>query len=59
MVDELTFEVPWGPVGRLAAGLVVGPHLRRFLEKRGGALKGTAESRRWRECIPGASDEQS
>ena len=45
MVDVLSFSAPWGPLGWLAERLFIGSHLRRFLIKRGLALKQLAERR--------------
>jgi ligand-binding SRPBCC domain-containing protein len=43
MTDVLTFRAPYGPLGWLLERLLLGPHLRRFLELRGAALKRMAE----------------
>jgi ligand-binding SRPBCC domain-containing protein len=43
MVDVVQFSVPFGPLGWLAERFVLGPHLRRFLVRRGVALKAMAE----------------
>lgn len=43
MTDVLTFRAPYGPLGWLLERLLLGPHLRRFLELRGGVLKRVAE----------------
>ena len=43
MIDELRFAAPLGPVGWLVERLVLTPHLRRFLVRRGAALKRMAE----------------
>jgi ligand-binding SRPBCC domain-containing protein len=42
MTDTITWTSPLGPIGR-SADLVIGRHLRRFLERRNGALKRIAE----------------
>lgn len=43
MADVLRFAAPFGPLGWVAERLILGPHLRRFLTKRGAALKAMAE----------------
>ena len=43
MRDELVFRAPFGPLGRIADALVVGPHMRRFLTERARFLKDAAE----------------
>jgi len=59
MEDELTFDAPFGPVGRLAERVVIGRHLRRFLEQRNAYVRRVAEGDEWpgylnvpRKCIP-------
>ncbi|GAA1774434.1 SRPBCC family protein [Agromyces lapidis] len=37
MIDEVVFEAPFGPIGRLAE-LVLGPYLRRLIERRNAYL---------------------
>lgn len=44
MVDKLRFRVPYGPLGWLIGRLIVGPHLRRFLVRRGQWMKAEAEN---------------
>ncbi len=44
MVDVVQFSAPFGPIGWIAERVVLGPHLRRFLARRGAALKAMAES---------------
>ena len=43
MVDVIRFAAPFGPVGWLAERLVLAGHLRRFLVRRGEALRRLAE----------------
>lgn len=43
MIDVVSFEAPFGPIGWLAERLLIAPHLRRFLIQRGNALKEMAE----------------
>jgi ligand-binding SRPBCC domain-containing protein len=45
MVDHFEYELPAGPLGRLADRLVVRSHLRRVLEERAAELKRAAEAR--------------
>lgn len=54
MVDECKFAVPGWPVSWLLERLVLGPYLRRFLTKRAGVIRRTAESKEWREYLPAA-----
>jgi ligand-binding SRPBCC domain-containing protein len=51
MVDVVRFAAPFGPVGWLAERLVIGPHLRRFIQERGLTLKAMAESDGWRQFL--------
>ncbi len=44
MLDVLTFAAPFGPIGWAAERLVLAGHLRRFLVRRGLALKAMAEA---------------
>lgn len=44
MVDVVRFEAPLGPLGWVAERLILAGHLRRFLRRRGMALKAMAES---------------
>ena len=53
MSDRLEYEAPYGPLGRLACGLVVDRHLRRFLTRRNEIIARTAESGAWRDYLPG------
>ena len=46
MVDVLRFSAPLGPIGWVVERVVLGPHLRRFLIRRGAALKQMAEAQR-------------
>ena len=43
MTDLLRFQAPGGPLGWVVERLVLGSHMRRFLVRRGLALKGLAE----------------
>jgi ligand-binding SRPBCC domain-containing protein len=44
MRDDLRFEAPFGPLGRLAARYALRPHLAAFLAERNTVLKRVAES---------------
>ena len=44
MTDVVAFTAPLGVLGRVAERWPVGPHLQRFLQRRGEALKALAES---------------
>lgn len=44
MVDDIRFDAPFGPVGRLAERLVLDGHLRRLIETRNAILAEMAES---------------
>ena len=46
MIDVLRFAAPLGPVGWLVERTLLAPHLRRFLTRRGAALKQMAEAQR-------------
>lgn len=43
MTDELDFEAPLGPLGRLAEVLFLTRYMRRFLEARAAFIKARAE----------------
>ncbi|HVS70374.1 MAG TPA: hypothetical protein VHQ47_03880 [Phycisphaerae bacterium] len=43
MTDVVRFAAPWGVLGWVAERVLLGRHLRRFLEQRGAALKRMAE----------------
>ena len=51
MTDVVRFAAPFGVVGWLAERLLIGPHLRRFIIKRGHILRTLAESEGWREFL--------
>jgi len=46
MVDVVSFQAPFGPLGWLAERILLAPHLRHFLISRGLALKSMAERSR-------------
>lgn len=47
MTDVVRFAVPLGWLGWPVGRWIVGPHLRRFLEKRGQVLAAVAKSEQW------------
>ena len=49
--DEVRFTLPFGPVGRLAAQLLLAPHIRRLCRKRFALLKELAEGEGWRQFV--------
>jgi ligand-binding SRPBCC domain-containing protein len=51
MTDVLRFQAPFGFIGRLLERLLIGPHLKQFLTRRGVALKEMAESETWRNYV--------
>ena len=42
--DEVRFTLPFGPLGRIAARLILQPHIRRLCRQRFALLKNLAES---------------
>jgi ligand-binding SRPBCC domain-containing protein len=52
MRDELRFEAPLGPIGRVVSARAILPHLTRFLVERNAILKRVAESEtEWRAYL--------
>jgi ligand-binding SRPBCC domain-containing protein len=49
--DEVRFALPFGPIGRIAAKLLLLPHVRKLCQKRFARLKQLAESEGWREFV--------
>jgi ligand-binding SRPBCC domain-containing protein len=47
--DEVRFALPFGPLGRLAAKLVLAPHIRKLARQRFSMIKELAEGEGWRE----------
>ncbi len=43
MVDNISFDAPFGPIGRATEMLVLGRYLRHLIVVRGEYLKGVAE----------------
>lgn len=51
MIDEFTFQAPWGLLGRLAERWFLTTYMRKFLQQRALALKSMAEGRTWRNYL--------
>jgi ligand-binding SRPBCC domain-containing protein len=49
--DEVRFSLPFGPLGRIAANLLLAPHIRSLCRQRFARLKGLAESEGWRQFL--------
>lgn len=49
--DEVHFALPFGLLGRAAAGLLLAPHIRRLVRVRYGILRDLAESDGWRKWV--------
>ena len=49
--DEVRFTVPFGPLGRIAAKLLVAPHVRSLTRNRFARLKQLAESNEWQQFL--------
>lgn len=50
--DRFAFRSPFGPLGGVVDRLLVGPHMRRFLERRMQGLRRLAEGDGWRRFLP-------
>ncbi len=48
LLDEVLFELPFGPFGRIAARLLLRPYIKRLCRKRFALLKQLAEGEGWR-----------
>ena len=46
--DEVHFRLPFGPLGRLAAAVLMKPYIRRLVKRRFANLKALAEGEGWR-----------
>jgi ligand-binding SRPBCC domain-containing protein len=53
--DEVRFELPFGPLGRIAARLLLTPHIRTLCRKRFARLQALAEGDGWRAFTPAES----
>jgi ligand-binding SRPBCC domain-containing protein len=51
LYDEVRFTLPFGPLGRIAASLLLAPHIRRLAHRRFAMLKQLAEGEGWRTWI--------
>ena len=51
LYDEVRFTLPFGPLGRIAASLLLAPHIRRLANRRFAMLKQLAEGEGWRAWI--------
>jgi hypothetical protein len=51
LLDRVTFSLPFGPLGRLAAKFIVAPHIRKQARRRFAMIKHLAEGDGWREWI--------
>ncbi len=49
--DHIHFTLPFGPFGRIAAKLLLAPHIRKLARRRFALIKQLAESEGWREWI--------
>lgn len=49
--DEVRFSLPFGPLGSIAASLLLAPHIRSLCRQRFARLKALAESEQWRQFI--------
>jgi ligand-binding SRPBCC domain-containing protein len=49
--DEVRFTLPFGLLGRLAASLILAPHIERLARKRFALIKQLAETQGWREWV--------
>jgi ligand-binding SRPBCC domain-containing protein len=50
--DEIRFTLPFGPLGRLAAGALLAPHIRKLARRRFARIKALAEGDGWRAWTP-------
>lgn len=50
--DEVRFRLPFGPLGRIVAKLILEPHIRGLVRQRYALLKGIAESDQWKQYLP-------
>jgi ligand-binding SRPBCC domain-containing protein len=47
--DEVRFTLPFGPLGRIVASLVLAPHVQKLCRQRFARIKSLAEGEGWRE----------
>jgi ligand-binding SRPBCC domain-containing protein len=56
--DRVHFTLPFGPLGRLAAKLLLAPHIRKLARQRFAMIKELAEGEGWHEWIePGTGSD--
>jgi ligand-binding SRPBCC domain-containing protein len=53
--DQVRFALPFGPLGALAARLILAPYIHRLCRKRFARLKSLAESEAWHPFVEPAS----
>ena len=49
--DEVRFQLPFGPLGRIVARLILIPHIEKLLRQRFALLKRLAETDGWRTIL--------
>ena len=49
--DRVHFTLPFGPIGRLAAALIMAPHIRKLARQRFVMIKQLAETEGWRDWL--------
>jgi ligand-binding SRPBCC domain-containing protein len=49
--DEIRFTLPFGPLGRLAASLILAPHILRLARQRFTRIQSLAEGEGWRAWV--------
>jgi len=49
--DRIHFTLPFGPLGRVAAALLLAPHIRKLARQRFAMIKQLAETEGWREWL--------
>ena len=50
--DLITFSLPFGVLGRLAARFLLAPHIRKLARRRFQLIRSLAESQDWRRFLP-------
>ena len=53
--DEVHFALPFGTLGRMAAAVLLAPHIRRLVQVRYGILRKLAEGDGWKDWIDAAT----
>jgi len=49
--DHVFFALPFGPLGAIAARLILAPHIRRLARQRFALIKSLAETEAWRKWV--------